>query len=426
MNLNGVLRNSQANEENKNGIFPAGIFARLLRGDAVDVVGLEEPWRSWVQEISVSNRKSRLDSFRERTKDRPDADDLLKAIFAIDPSVKPKENLYLAQVKTLAEAMRPRQRSPFVVKSIIPRRSLNIIYGREGSLKTMLLFDLCFSVASRRLWLPDLPGKGTIIGYEVTPTPVLWIDVDNGEDIIAERLAAFARAYDTASDTTFYWMSFPTPPILAANGLKDVIDCALNLGVGLIGIDNLLRISGVKDENSSEMDTAMSNLRQLAEKTGAAVVVIHHRTKDHNRDESLTIRGHSSISAAPDYIYLIKREDNGDGVMVLNTKARRRPVDPFAALFTYELEDDGETLHAARFFGAPLSNEKHDGLAMLKTKILEALKQLEKEHKINQTEIYRKVGGMKRTLGVALRDLVNEQKIACVSGPRNSNLYRLV
>jgi hypothetical protein len=350
-------------------------IAKQLRGLPVDVAALDalaEPGRSIARRLVDVNGngpevfKTALD---ELVKDPGQAQDFYRAVFAVDPlsefgpgKTGTPSAAYAGQSKTLAEAYAPRRRLPFVVEGLLPRRSLTLVFGAEGSLKSAMLADLCLSLATGTPWLSTLgtapPDKGIGTGFVVNPCTVLWVDADNGEDLTAERLAAFGRAYHAPNDAPVHWLSFPTPPIVAVKGLQDLTAHALEIGAGLIVIDNLLRIAGAKDENSSEMDTAMGNLRRLAEDTDAAVIVIHHRTKDRARDDGLTIRGHSSIPAAPDSIFLVNRpDDNGkpsDTITIKQTKARRKPVEPFAALWTYELGLDGETLQTARFWRADL------------------------------------------------------------------------
>src|SRR3990172_9491043 len=118
------------------------------------------------------------------------------------------------------------------------------------------------------------------------------------------------------------------------------------------------------------MDSAMANLRKLAEATGAAVAVIHHRRKDTLGREGDSVRGHSSIEGAVDSAFLVKREDGSDSIVIKCTKARRKPVETFSALWTYELAADGETLHTARFWQAQVSDPKAEAEAELRARIL--------------------------------------------------------
>lgn len=319
---------------------------------------------------------------------------------------------------TLADALSPRPHSPMIVQGILPCRSLSVWFGAPGELKTNLLLDMGIAVAAGSRWLSPLPGRvGS--GITVSQCPVLWVDLDNGEDVMSERIAAFARAYNAPESTPIYWLSFPSPPLRAAKGLAGLVKYAQGISAGVIVIDNLLRVAGVKDENSSEMDTAMSHLRQLAEDTGAAVALVHHRRKDTMGRNGDTLRGHSSIEASIDSGFLIERD--GDTVTVTCTKARRKPIATFAALWTFEHELNGETLHAARFYGVSVPDPKAKAEADLKARILATLA----TGPMNQSELVGATGARKSAVLDALNTLVTEQKVSSQRGPKNARVYEL-
>ncbi|MFM8320975.1 MAG: AAA family ATPase, partial [Chloroflexota bacterium] len=126
----------------------------------------------------------------------------------------------------------------------------------------------------------------------------------------------------------------------------------MHAGAKLVVIDNLGQVSGDADENSGEMVSVMSSFRQLAEDTGAAIVLVHHQRKGNGITGRAgdSLRGHSSIEAALDLALLIEREDQADTISIRATKVRGADVPPFSALFAYENDPAGE-LYTARFLG---------------------------------------------------------------------------
>jgi len=326
-------------------------------------------------------------------------------------------DVYEGQTRTLAHALKPRPQQTYIVGGILPRRSLSLWFGSPGSLKSNLLLDMGLAVATGSRWLPDLPSGGNGAGLAVTQCPTLAIDVDNGEDILSERLAAFASAYSAPPDAPLYWLTFPVPPIVASKSLKYLTNHALSLGVGLIMIDNLLRVTGVRDENASEIDTAMSNLRKLAEDTGAAVCVIHHRRKDTNGREGDSIRGHSSIEAALDAAFLVKR--SGDTVTVTCTKARRKPIETFSALWTYDHQADGETLREARFYRVPVCDMKAQAEAELQARILDTVA----DKPLTKSAIRTATGGRRDIVYAVIDKMRLEGVLKPIHGDRNATFY---
>jgi AAA domain len=415
------------------------IIARLLAGvpvgpDAVDA--LAEPAREIARRVAGGNGNGPLVAFDSALADLvPDLaarQKFREDVFCADPYADPNAGNFVteaaakvaAQVKTLAQALAPRPRLPGVVQGILQSRSLSIWYGSPGNLKSNLLLDLCFAAATGAGWLPDLPGKGNDAGFAVTQCPALWLDIDNGEDVIAERLAAFARARSALAATPIHWLTFPNPPMLAVKGLPGLTAYALDIRAGVIVIDNLLRIAGVRDENASEIDGAMVNLRKLAEDTGAAVCLIHHKRKDSLGREGDSLRGHSSIEGGIDTAFLIKREDKQNTVAVKCTKARRKPVETFGALWTYTLADDGETLHEARFWRAEVQDPTARAFDDLKARCLQIITDAGDVGTTQSETVKLAMAKTERTVA-ALSDLVLSTQVTVERGAHGAKVYKL-
>ena len=157
----------------------------------------------------------------------------------------------------------------------------------------------------------------------------------------------------------------------------------------MVIIDNLGKIVGKADENSAAMNPIMTNLRWLAEFTGAAVVLIHHQRKTNGIGGSKTgetLRGHSSIEAALDLALLVEREERASLITMRSTKTRDVDVYPFGAQFTFEHKPDTSELAAARFFGATVEDNGSD--KAIEAAILDAVTA---HHPINQSKLEKAV-----------------------------------
>ncbi len=84
-----------------------------------------------------------------------------------------------------------------MVERILPIPCLAKIYGPPGTLKSMLLMDLAVCVAIGRPWLQggDLPP------FKTVQSPVFWLDLDQGEAIMLQRLGALSRGLGAAART---------------------------------------------------------------------------------------------------------------------------------------------------------------------------------------------------------------------------------
>jgi ribosomal protein L7/L12 len=191
----------------------------------------------------------------------------------------------------------------------------------------------------------------------------------------------------------------------------------------LVVVDNLGVVSGDAEENSGDMGKVMSLWRQLAEDTGAAIVLIHHQRKGNGLAGRAgdSLRGHSSIEASLDLALLIEREEYSDTVNIKATKVRGPDVLPFSAAFTYEHDQNGE-LSQARFFG--ISSEDNQSGAAIEREILVTLLNTS----LNKTELTKAVKEILPAVGLnRIRDMIDRLekngKLKINRGDRTEKLY---
>src|SRR5690606_14690163 len=155
------------------------------------------------------------------------------------------------------------------------------VYGAPGSLKSMLLSDLCCCVAAGTPWLAPMPGDSVKPGLTLNTTqaPVLWIDYDNGVRYVDERFDALSKAHGLSPDDPVYYVSMQKPKLDASNDemVEDLAKLIRRCGAKLVVIDNLGLVSGDVDENSNKMGQVLMNLRWLAETLQIAIIVVHHQ-----------------------------------------------------------------------------------------------------------------------------------------------------
>jgi hypothetical protein len=259
-----------------------------------------------------------------------------------------------AALLTLADAYKDRPPTRYLVEGLLPLPSVTMIYGSPGCLKSMLLMDLALSVASGHYWLePSAPGDPS--GRRVEQAPVLWVDLDQGEEVMAERLAALGRGHLAPRDCpNLFWKSLPGGGLNLLEKLHvgDMLMRMRKTGAKLVCIDNLGQAKGMADENSAEMIQVLNGLRYLAESGEAAVVVLHHARKEtgfKSRAGDL-VRGHSSITAALDLALAIERQEQAAEISVRIGKNRRHPIRPFKASFQVENAPGSMDMRWARFY----------------------------------------------------------------------------
>lgn len=326
------------------------------------------------------------------------------------------------QVYTAMEAFKVREPVPYIINPLLSLPSLNMVYGISGSLKTNFVIDLAVCVATGQKWLCGMEGED-VEAHNVKQSPILWIDADSGQNALHQRFGAMLRAHHGTPKTPVYYASFLNPPFTAIDvaAVAHLIEYANSKKVKLLVMDNLGTISGGKDENAPEMIPVMSNLRYISEKTGAAIVLIHHDQKN-DAGKRKTPRGHSSIEAALDLALWVKRED--DVLTITPTKTRGAPVEPFSALWTWEHKEGTLDLQSAKFYGVALDADSKT------LKIADAILAFLRKNEATQSDLIDHCKGLsiaKAKCLTAIQQLVHKKRIkALPNQAHNKTLYRVM
>lgn len=296
-----------------------------------------------------------------------------------------KTDLATWKVKTLEDAFKPRPPREYVVEGLFPLASLNIIFGAEGSMKSLLAMDMGMCISEGMPWLQYKDGNG--YQFETKKTGVLYIDCDNGSLTDDERINAFALSHGLGPDnkSNFKYISMPEEFDVSDNETNNrvwLLCQAFNTGVLIM--DNLGLINS-KDENSHEMAAVMGNLRRIADK-GVCVIVIHHQRKGNgNKDTRLSeaLRGHSSIAAALDIGLFVYRKDISDeNISIIPTKSRFAPIEIFGAAFKYTWVNGTKELESAMFISCEINTEEAKAYGLISS-LLSSVNEMTKTDLVN-------------------------------------------
>lgn len=128
--------------------------------------------------------------------------ELAQEVERADPGVDPDS---LAgpgyEFMTLGDALLPQPKLQWAIRGLFSRPSVNIIFGSPKALKSMLATDSAIAVAAGQRWLTAPDGSG---GFAVEPSPVAWVDLENGKRRMAERVSAFGRGRELTGGTPFF------------------------------------------------------------------------------------------------------------------------------------------------------------------------------------------------------------------------------
>jgi len=181
-----------------------------------------------------------------------------------------------------------------LVKGLLDKTALSLVYGESNSGKTFFVLDLCLHLVLGRHWLEHKTHQGSIV----------YIACEGGLGL-KERLDAFKIHYKLTNYAPFYLI--PTSVNLCGDE-SDVDEIIREISaienVQMVIVDTLSRAMAGGNENSSEDMTAfIKNCDKIPETLSSHVMIIHHAGKDSTKGA----RGHSALRAAVDTEIEIKK-----------------------------------------------------------------------------------------------------------------------
>lgn len=211
--------------------------------------------------------------------------------------------------------------------------------------------------------------------HEVEPCRVLWIDLDNGAKKTHERFRAVAAAHGINHAVPVSIYSFPALDLADKDSVVALRDAIVTEGARLVVIDTFINATTVQNENdNAQLRGPMFALRTLCEQTGAAIIAIHHPSKNTQAGTSHDdLRGGGAIAGAADLTLRVARETpDAEEVTVTATKTRGAGVAPLSALWSFERNEVG-TMTVARFNGKRHETPAQKADAALEESVLHEL-----------------------------------------------------
>lgn len=199
---------------------------------------------------------------------------------------------------------------------------MTLMYGAPKSGKTFLAVAWAMSIASGQPWH----------GTKTKRTPVVYV---SGEGVggLAKRTEAW-RIAEHAKSPPMYVVPFGARLVDREHvvALRDDVHAT---GAGLLVVDTLARSMAGADENSQQdMGHVVQACDWLREKTGCAVLLVHHSGVDGSRP-----RGSSSLFGAVDTLVRVE----GDGRMVDVSCEGQKDAAPFRRR-AFELSPSGRSV----------------------------------------------------------------------------------
>jgi AAA domain len=224
--------------------------------------------------------------------------DAFKTIDDTDSKIKfnggQEPRLSLKAFKDIAMSTVP----SYLVKGVIPRTGIVIVWGPPKCGKSFWTFDLVMHVALG--W----PYRGR----RVQQATVLYLALEGGHGF-RNRVEAWRRRHLAGhrGDVPFYLLDVPVDLVADRDKLIEAVRAQLgDRSLGAVIIDTLNRAL-IGDENKSEDMSRFIRAADLIRAVfGCVVIIIHHSGVAGTRP-----RGHTSLSGADDAQIAIERNETG-------------------------------------------------------------------------------------------------------------------
>jgi hypothetical protein len=247
---------------------------------------------------------------------------LLGEVLKIDPNPDaspPRFTVYSAR-----DALQPQPPIEWIIERLFSAGSVSLLFGEGGAKKTWVALDAAVCVALGKQWLDLATLQCT----------VLIVDEESGKRRISRRLGEVLRGHLAQEDTPIYYISLARLDLRNSSDADALRWLITKTGARFVVIDAMADVLPGADENSvKDVLPAFLALRDIAEKTQAAIVLIHHANKTGG------YRGSSAIKGAVDLMLFIESKSDSPNIDFTFDKARDTEPFKFAAVAHF---GDGE------------------------------------------------------------------------------------
>ena len=247
----------------------------------------------------------------------------------------------------------------FLVEGLVPKECVAMWYGRADSLKTWLLFSMAVALSTGATWLGKYPTKKVKVGI---------VDYETGKKNVQKRLYMLRAGKN------------PNLGVACMTTLKpnqeEFWDALAAYKFDIVFVDSLRRANqGGEENDSGQAIRPLELASEFSEKTGCAVVYIHHARKEAN-DGWPEFRGSSAIEDQVDCAYVVRKSDASDTKKTVEIKCIKPGDMMMPEPFVAEVEfDDGKKTASLRvtdkksaFDGKKLTDEEVDAAIRLALK----------------------------------------------------------
>jgi hypothetical protein len=180
-----------------------------------------------------------------------------------------------------------RRPASWIIKGVLPRAGLAVIYGASGSGKTFFTLDVAGAIVRGAPWrgVATQKGRGVYV-------------VAEGASGFRNRLEAYCEFHGVEPAEFDLGVVADAPNLLDKGDIRDLIKALLAFGkIDFVVIDTYARaMAGGNENDAKDVGQAVAHCDVIHRKTGALVVLVHHSGKDASKGA----RGSGALRAAAD------------------------------------------------------------------------------------------------------------------------------
>lgn len=205
-----------------------------------------------------------------------EANDLTEAARILQGIAAGQQQKQRYTLHSASEALQPQPPTEWIIEKLFSAGSVSIIAGKFKSKKTFAVLDLAVACALHSDWL----------GLKTSGAPVLIVDEESGPRRMLKRLHLVQRGHDVEKSIPVYFTSLASFDPLSADDMYTLRALIQQIGARLIIFDALIDLlihspnrSGNVENDSVAMQAVFHSLREVAEDTQAAILVVDHNNR---------------------------------------------------------------------------------------------------------------------------------------------------
>jgi RecA-family ATPase len=206
----------------------------------------------------------------------------------------------------------------WIIDRLIPNRSVCVLTGKRGTLKTFLALEIAYSIAS---------GTDFLDKFSTRKGGVIYLDKENGISIMKGRTLMIKRGLGIEEPLKIGFICFSQLKIDKLGDIEKIESLMNKYKPNLLIVDTYRRgISFDENDAGAVSGLFVDILRPLSEKYNISILLIHHNRKGgmgESIDEMDEIRGSSDLANYSDVI--LKADRKGEFLILKQLKNRNAP-----------------------------------------------------------------------------------------------------